>query len=1099
MPRAFIVYSSIDHVPYIEKVLNVVNLVLKSLNIEPIYLSNKIRGGQLYPIRLQELITQSDMGIVILDGLRPNITFEYGLLSMGNIDIIPLKKIDAKVSIKSFFYNHAINDMDSSLAFGKWHFKSAAFRELKDPFLNINEHLSDCQGRHIIVYDKIDNTEDPKSLGRLLRNEIEQIIPQLRSRDGPGFKRLRDLCRGIDLDLLDESIRLLSLFSFLGWREQFKGDNTFQSLRENFLNLFKNKKANIHNINNIFERLLAIDIPILRNYGRYLTVDSDRLISESFDYYSKNDFEFNKVFLSIMNSNVDELKIRFFERLGAMGTQQARDLAYNVISDSDLFQDISVLENSEMAHLFSIIASLSPKIALEKLNNWISPLSPVNIEDNFPFQSTLIAPGNPQDEILWFLSRAAKIDSYFLQAMDILLKFCLPIILYNNQIINGIHPEVNKLALDRFLEQCHSLLGNVKVRTRWNFIKNIDWEEDWSEKYKNATKDLKYRAIVTFLERSWSVTGPVINGAIRVNHYSLSDGKKYEELEICREEAYKILMRWLDQGDVYTEIDDTLFEYFYRNLSEWLKYIPLDDIKSLFEKKFEVFPKKKLAFLRYIDLLRVFKNEVWQGKYSEEHLSEIFQFQDEIEEKLPTSDLFRRKMDLWIHDSYLITKFPDLLEREEYLNTLQIELVKIYFDLEDKERDEITKILLTENFNKSYEFSRNLFSLSKDEQIKNKIEICTKIIEDNKIETISDFYLGLWNHFFNSNREEWKKLLNYYWSHPVVQHYLYKILWLTGEIYDEFRWNKFINLFNERHAEPVSMIDIILYKKLPLSISVDEKRVNLINSIKFFGEMIKNNAQISRDVYFTYIWRLESLLKENEDIFNKDIAKSFLKNFYPLSNNIISQLTNTDILIKFGRLAEEEFKKWLEAGFRVSHHVERGKTFLSKCAEFFREQLYEIVEQIFIISISRDQISEDYYTVMTFKDFGDPKILLEFSDQQIDHLYNLNPSMLGLILGRLIRNSRIEDDFPKVLRKLIIQHHEDESFKNNIFQAFSTGIRVFGGNDYDQQFSGDYTRITKWRESAKNNIFKEWLKELHQRIDTLRDQNRDFWKEMEVK
>jgi len=657
MPRAFIVYSSSLHVSYINDVLEVINSVLRSMDIDPYYLRDQIRGGELYPPVLQEIITQSDMGIVILDGLRPNVTFEYGLLIMRNIDIIPLKKSDAKYSIKSLFYNPAVGNLDPSFAFGDFRYKEAALKNLKDPLLDINVHFSDSQGKHIVEFDTIDDTNELNSLGNLLRVEIEKIIPRLRSRDGPGFEDLRLLFADFNLDLLDESVRLLSLFSFLGWRQEFEGDLRFQSIREGFLSLFQNEQATMEGINDIFEELLESDQPILRNYGRYLTVDSDRLISESFEYLLNNGNIFNKLFRSILKSDVVELKTRFIERISTSGmleNQIVRNIGNHIFSRSGLFQDISVLQDSESCRLFSRVASIYPSGALDKLDTWINPLSPMQIAELFPFQSTIISPGNPHDEALWFLSRIAKFDSYYVQAMNILFKFSIPVIVNEMQIQTHIHSAVHKLPLDRFLEQCHSLLGEVNVRTRWNFIQNIGWAEDWSEDYMNSSKVLKFRAIQTFLERSWSIPGPVVDGAIRISHYRVPDGLDYDKLENCRTEAYRILMVWLDQPDEYTNIYDSLFDYFYRNLSEWVKYIPWNEIKSLYERIFLYSSQKMLRFLRHIDLLRVFKNEAWQGRYSEEHLLEIFQFQEELEGRLITPDYFRRKMASSVYDTNIL-------------------------------------------------------------------------------------------------------------------------------------------------------------------------------------------------------------------------------------------------------------------------------------------------------------------------------------------------------------------------------------------------------------------------------------------------------------
>jgi len=190
MPHAFIAYSSKKHVPYINEVLEVVNVVLKDMDIIPFNFSKMIRAREKIPTKLREIITQSDMGIVILDGLRPNVVYEFGLLQTQGLHIIPLKKSDAKLSVKSFFYNPSTKDLDPTLAFGDFRYKDASLRHLKEPLLDINSHLSDCQGEHIIIYETVDDSDVPNSLGKLLRDEIEAILPTLRARDGPDFQRV---------------------------------------------------------------------------------------------------------------------------------------------------------------------------------------------------------------------------------------------------------------------------------------------------------------------------------------------------------------------------------------------------------------------------------------------------------------------------------------------------------------------------------------------------------------------------------------------------------------------------------------------------------------------------------------------------------------------------------------------------------------------------------------------------------------------------------------------------------------------------------------------------------------------------------------------
>jgi len=59
-------------------------------------------------------------------------------------------------------------------------------------------------------------------------------------------------------------------------------------------------------------------------------------------------------------------------------------------------------------------------------------------------------------------------------------------------------------------------------------------------------------------------------------------------------------------------------------------------------------------------------------------------------------------------------------------------------------------------------------------------------------------------------------------------------------------------------------------------------------------------------------------------------------------------------------------------------------------------------------------------------------------------------------------------------------------------------MRRFVGNNYDQSYDGDYAKLSRWRDSATNDIFREWLQDLHHHIDALREQNRDMWREKEV-
>lgn len=1092
-PRAFIVFSSPRHVGYINDVLAVIKSVLESFDIDTIYWGEDFWGIRYIPDIIRKNISESDFGIVILDGLRPNVTYELGLLQMRNIDVIPLIKNDAKFAVKSIYYNPYKKISDSELAFGDFYYRKSAFENLVEPKIVIPEHFSDCQGMDEIRYNTIDDTEEPRSLGKVLREEIMKIIPHLRSRTGPGFDELHVLFPKIDLAILDESVRLLSLFSVLGWNQNYNGDTTFQSIREEFLSLFINQQDSVDQVNTIFNLLLESSENIIKSYGRYLTIDSERLIHQSFAYFRQNNEIFRKYYIRIMESTQTELKRRFIDRIASTDAIDSSIVEFigNYIFDrSNLFTDISIIQDKDSCQFFVSSAFINPSKALDLLNSWISPLTPMEMAELFPFQSTIGSPGNPQDDVLWFLNKTSKTNSFFTQSMNIIFKFALPVVIHEEQILRDIHSGVQKLSLDRFLEQCHSLVGDVNVITRWNFIKSLSWSEDWLNDYKKASKILKFRAIQTFMQRSWSIPGPIREGAIRVSHFSIPNGLNYEELESCRSEAYLLIMEWLVQVDNYADIYDSLFEYFYRNLSDCLKYIPWDRIKSLLKRIFNNDNRKNLEFLSHTDNLREY--DEWQKSYSEESLQQIFQFQGELEEGLTVIDSIRRKMNISVHTREVMGVFSEQIEREDFINSHQNEIILQYIGLDRVENEEVTDILLLEEFNQSYEIGLKLKNHLTWEEIKMKIEYCTEFIENNSIENVSEFYIGLWVGLFHTNKEVWENLLENYWGKSNIQSYLEKILWRTGQYFNDFVWSKYIELFESRQISPIELIRVVYRRE---TTSVDKTRLILIKCLKRIEEILTSEVQYPINLYISFIWMMERIISKNEDLLNDILAESFLDTFQPIAKDILSHLSNTDIIIKIGKFSERSFIKWLKMGFQLSNSDDE---FLLKCADFYIDTIFQITEKLFTVPPVREEATEDHHTAYAFQVLGDPRILLKFSDPQIDRLYKLNSPMLGSIFGRLIRNSPVEITFPPSLRRLIINHNDDLDFKNRIFRAFSTGVRTFSGNNYDQQYEGDYKRIAQWRESATNNIFREWLKELHQHINSLRESTRNIWREKEV-
>ena len=288
----------------------------------------------------------------------------------------------------------------------------------------------------------------------------------------------------------------------------------------------------------------------------------------------------------------------------------------------------------------------------------------------------------------------------------------------------------------------------------------------------------------------------------------------------------------------------------------------------------------------------------------------------------------------------------------------------------------------------------------------------------------------------------------------------------------------------------------LINKELSPSVSIDDKREIIINSMNLLGKSISVENQNIIDNLLIYILHLETLLRSNENLINEELATVFLNIFYPKSEEIISYLPNFDMLIKFGSFSRKCFIKWLKKGFII--HQQTDKNFLIKCSELYNDDIFQITEDFFEQSQKKKISSKKSTELKRFEISINPEILLKFTEEQINKLYELNPSLLGKIFGRLLRILKAESSFPEALKILIIKHGNEPKFKNSIFQEYSSGVRGFSGNNYDQQFSEDYKKIIHWREEAVDNAVKIWLQEFHQYIDSLREQSQDLWRELEV-
>lgn len=192
--NCLIVYSSQRHVPYIDHILNIVQECLVNEGYNPIFLREEIKPGQDYLQQIKRLIRDSILGVVILDGFRPNLIFEFGMLIALNKCILVLKSNEAIITTKSFYtQSEDPKNRDSRLT-------EAQFSKLAEPYININRHLSDYAGKHIVYYD----FTQVKRIRELINSNLKKIeicVKKYIEEKKMEAKKLKDLTTLVQLDL----------------------------------------------------------------------------------------------------------------------------------------------------------------------------------------------------------------------------------------------------------------------------------------------------------------------------------------------------------------------------------------------------------------------------------------------------------------------------------------------------------------------------------------------------------------------------------------------------------------------------------------------------------------------------------------------------------------------------------------------------------------------------------------------------------------------------------------------------------------------------------------------------------------------------------
>ena len=147
LPSFFVSYSSRE--PYLHVLFLSLWILFKD-KFQMQRTPTALQSGVSQLTQITDLIDQCDFAVVALDGLRPNVVFEYGILRAMGKPIIALKEKNARVDIEGYFPS-----------------PDPKTPEIK---LSVDSHLSNIKDINYAEWDRL----DPQQTLRVIAAEYEK-------------------------------------------------------------------------------------------------------------------------------------------------------------------------------------------------------------------------------------------------------------------------------------------------------------------------------------------------------------------------------------------------------------------------------------------------------------------------------------------------------------------------------------------------------------------------------------------------------------------------------------------------------------------------------------------------------------------------------------------------------------------------------------------------------------------------------------------------------------------------------------------------------------------------------------------------------------
>ncbi len=152
-PYCFLSYSSREsHVPSLLPCLWIAFGDHFDLKLTP----SALESGASQREQIVSLIKDAAFGVVVLDGLRPNVVWEYGLLEATGVPVILLKEKTAAVDIKGFLGD-------------------AAQLAIEPKLIDVNTHFSNVKDVAYAPWDRLRPEDTIKLLLEQYRKKKDKI------------------------------------------------------------------------------------------------------------------------------------------------------------------------------------------------------------------------------------------------------------------------------------------------------------------------------------------------------------------------------------------------------------------------------------------------------------------------------------------------------------------------------------------------------------------------------------------------------------------------------------------------------------------------------------------------------------------------------------------------------------------------------------------------------------------------------------------------------------------------------------------------------------------------------------------------------------